>query len=282
MPTVARRTATPPPPPPSANLTAEQMREAIPRLQRRIEDLRAFDVSKVVSDTDPNRRALENTIESTLQRILGADTVEYNRYSSAATLRVMTLVFGGSEPSVGEIQQELREQIERSTAILQALVREFEEELEHVGAVSPSVVDAAAPVGDLIEPLGELDVQIVEVAEGAGQEEIFPNVAERPFDLPLGLGAVGFAGLRQKTVMGGQIDELGIVGDAAGPIGIFGFADHGGLHAIVEDAFGHATQGLEGGDVAAQNGLQILAGDETPPHHPAVAEHQGEQPDDPF
>ena len=82
--------------------------------------------------------------------------------------------------------------------------------------------------------------------------------------------------------MRGQVDELGIVGDAARLIGIFGFADHGGLHAIVEDAFGHAAQGLEGGDVAAQDGLQILPGDETPPHHPAVAEHQGEQPDDPL
>src|SRR4051812_35778858 len=38
----------------------------------------------------------------------------------------------------------------------------------------------------------------------------------------------------------------------------------------------------EGGGVAAQQGLHVLAHDETGPQHPAVAEHEREQPDDPL
>ena len=65
-------------------------------------------------------------------------------------------------------------------------------------------------------------------------------------------------------------------------VGILDLAEHGGLHAVVQDLLGHAAQGLEGGDVAAEHGRQILAGDEAGPHHAAVAEHEREQPDDPL
>jgi hypothetical protein len=138
-------------------------------------------------------------------------------------------------------------------------------------------------VGELIQPLGELDVQVLEIAEAAGQEEVLAHVAEGPFDFALGFGAVRLAGLRQEAVVAGQGEELGIVGDALGRlIGVFDLAQHGGFHAVVEDLFRHAAEAVEGGDVAAEHGLQVLAGDEAGPHHAAVAEHHGEQPDDPL
>jgi hypothetical protein len=44
--------------------------------------------------------------------------------------------------------------------------------------------------------MAELAVQIVKVAKDAAEEEVLPDIAERPFDLALGLGAIGPAGAR--------------------------------------------------------------------------------------
>lgn len=53
-------------------------------------------------------------------------------------------------------------------------------------------VDAA--VGDFGQPLFQLGVQVGQVTERAPQEEVLPDVPERPLDLALGLGPVRGAG----------------------------------------------------------------------------------------
>ena len=52
-----------------------------------------------------------------------------------------------------------------------------------------------AGIGHLVEPLAELDVEVVAVAEAPTEEEVLTDVAERPLDLALGLGSVSLAGL---------------------------------------------------------------------------------------
>jgi len=49
--------------------------------------------------------------------------------------------------------------------------------------------------------MGELGIQIAEIAEGASEEEILADVAERPLDFALRLGPVAPAGSRVKPVM---------------------------------------------------------------------------------
>ena len=51
-------------------------------------------------------------------------------------------------------------------------------------------------IGNGVEPVDQLDVHILEVAEAAGQEEVLPDIAERPLDLSLGFGPIGTAGPR--------------------------------------------------------------------------------------
>jgi hypothetical protein len=79
-----------------------------------------------------------------------------------------------------------------------------------------------------------------------------------------------------RSRSGRQREELVVVDDAA----LVDLAEDGGAHAVVEDLLRHAAERLEGGDVAAQHGGEVLLGDEAGPHHAAVAEHEGEQPDD--
>ena len=82
--------------------------------------------------------------------------------------------------------------------------------LEHELLLGKGFVDDAlrrrvhARVGHRAEPMGELGVQVVEIAERAGEEEVLADIAERPLDLTLGLGPVGAAGLRVEAVMPGQ------------------------------------------------------------------------------
>ena len=132
-------------------------------------------------------------------------------------------------------------------------------------------------VGDRVEPVAELGVQVVEVLERAGEEEVLADVAVRPLDLALGLGPVGPAGLGVEAVVAGEVDQRPVVDDVA--LGVL--AQDRGLHPVIEDLARHAVERGEGGEVAAQHGLQVLVQDEAGPEQAAVAEHQGEQPDDP-
>ncbi len=76
--------------------------------------------------------------------------------------------------------------------------------------------------------------------------------------------------------MAGKVDEGAIVDDE--PVGVL--TDDRGLHAVVEDRVRHAADRLEGGDVAAQDALQILWADEPRPDQPEIAEHHRKQPHD--
>ena len=116
-------------------------------------------------------------------------------------------------------------------------------------------------VGDPGPPLLELGVEVVEIAEGAGEEEVLADVAIRSLHLPLGLGPVRPAGPRQRAVMIEQRDKGGVVDDDT--IGVL--VDDGGLHAIVQHLRRRPVHGGEGVDMAAEYGLQILRGTEPPP-----------------
>lgn len=58
-------------------------------------------------------------------------------------------------------------------------------------------------------------------------------------------------------------------------------ADDSGLHPVVENLARGAADRLKGRDMAAQDGLEVLVDDEARPDQPGMAEHEGEEPDDP-
>lgn len=143
----------------------------------------------------------------------------------------------------------------------------------------PHVDDAAGGgvgprVGQRRAPAVELAVEVVEVAERAGEEEVLADVAERPLDLALGLGAIRPAGARHGAVVAEQVDQRTVVDHRSPRI----LADDGGPHAVVQDLGRDAAHGLERGDVAARHGLQVLSGAEPAPQPAAVRRDHGEQP----
>ena len=61
-----------------------------------------------------------------------------------------------------------------------------------------------AHIGDLVEPLTKLRIEIVEIAKAAAEEEVLADVAERALDLALRLGPIRLAGLGQVAVVAGE------------------------------------------------------------------------------
>jgi len=74
------------PPPGQANLSFEQMKKGIARLERLITEIDAFDSTKLTKRWGPEQKALETTIQGALASVFGHETVEYRRYSSAIQL----------------------------------------------------------------------------------------------------------------------------------------------------------------------------------------------------
>jgi hypothetical protein len=132
-----------------------------------------------------------------------------------------------------------------------------------------------ARIGHGVEPVLQLHIQVIEIAEGAGEEEVLADIAERSLHLALGLGPIGPAGFRLVAIVPGKVDERPIVDDAAD-----GLADHRRLHTVVEDLMGHAADRRKCRHVAAQDRLHVLVQHEARPDQPAEAEHEGEQPND--
>ncbi|TFZ45586.1 hypothetical protein E5C33_08890 [Stenotrophomonas maltophilia] len=113
----------------TANLTPEQMRSGLKKIERRIADLEAFDVNLVEQRWDPAIEALEKKVNSTLQDVLGHDTVEYQEYSISA-LDTLPLIMGGGPDPLSEVHAGYREGIRRELFKLEALRDVFQERIE--------------------------------------------------------------------------------------------------------------------------------------------------------
>lgn len=120
----------------SANLSIEQMKAAIPKLERRIQDLRTFDVDQISSGSDPKLVALETAIATTLDSVYGSNTIERARYGSAQRLDDTTYVMafgGGGGTSAQEIRDGVRRGMLQATALLEQAVVSLKEELGDLG-----------------------------------------------------------------------------------------------------------------------------------------------------
>jgi hypothetical protein len=111
------------------------MRAGVDRLSRRIGELEEFEMSKITRHGDRHVAALEISLEGTLQRVFGAETLEFNRYSSAARLRPWAVSIRRVGPSPHEVQREFDEMRGTAIALLGQAVKGLEEDIaERAGA----------------------------------------------------------------------------------------------------------------------------------------------------
>ncbi len=119
-----------------AEVSPAQMREALPKLERRIAELRAFDVSAVYADSDPKITSLGSKIDDLLISIFSNDTVEYERYRIWDLLLSLERIIG-EEPSTREVRTALKDGIDKAVSNLETIRDLFQEKLGDLGE-SPS------------------------------------------------------------------------------------------------------------------------------------------------
>lgn len=173
-----RRTIPPPPQPP--NLTVEEMRRGIVRLNRRIADLEAFDPHSVQTRYAPEVTALGTAIDETLAAVFGHNSVQHQRYRRAARLGEgpsdpvqigwLEARSGGFGRQAGNFRQYLAEGKQRAIMLLKQAVRGLEEEIgDHEALIAPaSVVEPAPAAGPKPADQPIPEAAIIEIRETVG------------------------------------------------------------------------------------------------------------------
>lgn len=130
--------------PQRAVLTVDKMKSGIRRLQKRIDDLQAFNPESVQKRGAPEVKTLETAIDETLTAIFGHDTVEHRRYQGATALDRGPFRMNHKPPPF-EVQQYLSEGKEKALLLLRQAVRGLEEEIaeqEHISVQTNSPIVA--------------------------------------------------------------------------------------------------------------------------------------------
>ena len=164
-----------PPPPQQALLTPAKMRAAIARLEQRIADIRALDVSTIQSRDDQRIKKLESTIESTVASIYGARTHQYYQLSDAFIIDRAPHVVDSDFPlvagrrrsgiSLEELQEGIRRGCEGAITLLEGAVENLREELQH----SEPTPDIASQSASNANPL---HVFVVHGHDNAAKEQV--------------------------------------------------------------------------------------------------------------
>jgi uncharacterized protein (TIGR02391 family) len=128
---MATRKPSQPPTPHHADLTSDAIRAAIPKLQRRIKEIEAFDPTTLTRRFDPSTTALENKIEGTLVEVLGHGTIEFNRFHPTS-IDMGGISFGGETP-LYQVMEDVREGLDRAKSNLQTLIEVLQERLNDAG-----------------------------------------------------------------------------------------------------------------------------------------------------
>lgn len=139
-------TRKPPPPPAHANLSVDQMRKGIARLERVINEIEAFDATKLTKRWTPEQKALEATIEGTLTSVFGHETVEYRRYSRATRLDhgAVTMSFDGPRDNSHEARQYVAEGKVEAAQFLRSAIKWLHAEIDDAAETVPAEESARA------------------------------------------------------------------------------------------------------------------------------------------
>lgn len=117
----------------TAELSPQQMRQAVDRLQKRIEEVRGFNPDSIQEQFgNPEVARLQASVEDALVRTFGAHTFEYRRYSEAASFSAGPINLGRRTP-IGEARHALAKSKERSIALLEQAVASLEERIAEAG-----------------------------------------------------------------------------------------------------------------------------------------------------
>ena len=113
-----------------ALLSPAQMKSALPKLARRIEELKALDIMQVQERGDVTFKSAALRIDDTLVEVFGNDTVEYIRYK-VGTLDTAPYNMLHETP-IRDIREGYKKGVERAIAKLQTIVGMFNDRISYL------------------------------------------------------------------------------------------------------------------------------------------------------
>lgn len=116
-----------------ASLSFQQMESAIPKIERRLEDIKNFDIDSINERSDPRIDALSKSLDALLVSVFGANTVEYERYHWQVTQIDTASINLMYRTPIEEIREGLRKGLGTAMAHLESIKQLFIEELEDAG-----------------------------------------------------------------------------------------------------------------------------------------------------
>lgn len=178
---MATRT-TKPQAPKTANLSAQQLRSALTKLERRISELKSADTSSIRERGEPRFESIEHKIDDTLVEIFGADTVEYGRFRIGTLDKAPYSFYEGA--SLSKVIEGYKRGIAEAISTLETIVQLFNEKLADGEAESVSALTQPGAAAGSAKRLDKNKVFIVH-----GREEQSKLSAAR-FVEKLGLTAI--------------------------------------------------------------------------------------------
>ena len=151
-----------------ANLSREDMSNAIPKIERRIEELKQFNIDEITDRFDPRIDSFVRKIDDGLIEILGHNTIDYDRYR-ITSLDDGPLMMGGID--LWEAKEGIKKGFHSAIVKLSSIIETFKEKIQD----TPEDPSARAK-----RTLAELNIH-PELMKGIGklfQNGHYPNAVE--------------------------------------------------------------------------------------------------------
>lgn len=119
----------PPPEREAASLSVAQIRAAIPKIKRRIDELAVLDLNQLKNDTGGHvLDSYSHKINATLREIFGASTIEYHEYSIETFQPQFMIWYDGLDSTIRGNIDTVRDKVGAGLARLKALLEILEEQ----------------------------------------------------------------------------------------------------------------------------------------------------------
>jgi len=114
----------------SASLSLEQVRAAIPKIKRRLDELSALEVNNLNNETGPHLLDSHvQKINATLREIYGVDSIEYAEYSIETFKPYFGIYYSGMDTSLRGNLDEVKGKVNGGITMLRTLAEILQEQL---------------------------------------------------------------------------------------------------------------------------------------------------------
>jgi len=123
---------------PKLDLSIAEMEAGIIRLQKRLDELNAFDPRQMRVEHPPELNTLGTSVKRALEKTFGENTSDYNRYASAGNLVWSPVAFVmGQRTPLHEYQEGVERKVVNARSLLSSAIRTLEEDIAEVKDTEP-------------------------------------------------------------------------------------------------------------------------------------------------